>query len=365
MREDIKYMSRAIALADRGGGFVHPNPLVGAVLVKDGCVIGEGWHERYGEAHAEVNAFRSCVENTRGATLYVTLEPCCHQGKTPPCTGEIIARGVARVVVALADPNPLVAGQGIACLRAAGIVVEVGARAAAAREQNRVFLKYITTRRPWVTLKTAMTLDGKIATRTGDSRWITGPAARVLVHEERSRHMAVVTGIGTVLADDPMLDVRLPGREARQPVRVVVDSCARLPLDSRLARSAGEQPVLLMHVPGAPAERLEALRAAGVSCHACLGNEGRVEIVDLCRRLGEMGMDSLLLEAGGELNHAFLAARQVDEVMAFVAPLIVGGAGAKTPVGGAGVARLSEALSCTGVKVRRVGADILVRGKIK
>ncbi|MDR1274677.1 MAG: bifunctional diaminohydroxyphosphoribosylaminopyrimidine deaminase/5-amino-6-(5-phosphoribosylamino)uracil reductase RibD [Odoribacteraceae bacterium] len=362
--EDLRHMRRAIALADRGGGFVHPNPLVGAVVVKEGRVIGEGWHERYGEAHAERNALAACGEDPRGATLHVTLEPCCHHGKTPPCTDAIIAAGIARVVVALEDPNPLVAGKGIERLRQAGIAVETGVRASEAREQNRVFLKYITTRRPWVTLKTAMTLDGKIATRAGDSRWITGEAAREMVHEARSRHMAVVAGIGTVLADDPLLNARLPGREARQPARVIVDSRARLPLESRIVQTARLYATLLMHAPDAPGERLEALRAAGVVCRTCAGMDGRVDVTDLCRQLGEAGIDSLLLEGGSELNHSFLSARQVDEVLAFIAPKIVGGAGAKSPVGGAGVERMRDALELVDVQVSRVGEDILIKGKI-
>ncbi|MDR0766703.1 MAG: bifunctional diaminohydroxyphosphoribosylaminopyrimidine deaminase/5-amino-6-(5-phosphoribosylamino)uracil reductase RibD [Odoribacteraceae bacterium] len=358
----MTYMLRALELAARGEGFVQPNPLVGAVLERDGRVIGEGWHERHGEAHAEVNAFRSVGGDASGATLYVTLEPCCHHGKTPPCTREIVARGVTRVVVAIEDPNPLVAGRGIAELRAAGITVDVGTGAAMAREQNRVFLKYIATGRPWVTLKTAMTLDGKIATRSGESRWITGEEARRRVHEERARHAAVVTGIGTVLADDPLLDARLPG--ARQPARVVVDSLARLPADGRLARSVGRSPVWLLHAPGAPAARVEALHAAGVTCRACAGDGARVDVADACRRLGEAGLASLLLEGGGELNYSFLAAGQVDEVMAFVAPRIVGGAGAASPVGGAGFGRLSDALELSGVSVERAGADVMIRGKL-
>jgi diaminohydroxyphosphoribosylaminopyrimidine deaminase/5-amino-6-(5-phosphoribosylamino)uracil reductase len=364
-QEDIKYMRRALALAGRGGGFVHPNPLVGAVVVKEGRVVGEGWHERHGEAHAERNALRACAGETAGATLYVTLEPCCHQGKTPPCTGAIIASGVTRVVVALEDPNPLVAGKGIELLRAAGIAVEVGLEASAAREQNRVFLKYITTRRPWVILKTAMTLDGKIATRSGDSRWITGEEAREMVHELRSACMAVVAGIGTVLADDPMLNARPAGRAACQPARVVVDSSARLPLESRLAQTAREFPTIVMHLPGAPAARLEALRAAGVETRACGERDGRVEIDDMCRRLGESGIDSLLLEGGGELNHAFLAARQVDEVIAFVAPRIFGGATARTPVGGPGVERASEAIELLSLETGMAGRDVVIRGKLK
>ena len=218
-QEDIEYMRRAIELAERGVGFTNPNPVVGAVIVKSGKVIGEGWHERYGEWHAERNAFKSCMRNTRGATMYVTLEPCCHHGKTPPCTEAIIEHEIARVVIGMEDPNPLVGGKGIASLRAAGIEVECGVEEEALREQNRVFLKYITTKRPWVAMKTAMTLDGKIATRTGDSKWITGTEARAYVHELRHRFMAVLVGIGTAVADNPLLNCRIEGRGVRQPIR--------------------------------------------------------------------------------------------------------------------------------------------------
>ena len=218
-------MNRARILADRGRGWVNPNPLVGAVIVKDGRIIGEGWHERYGGLHAERNAFKQCTEDPAGATLYVTLEPCCHYGKTPPCTEAVIENRIARVVVGLLDPNPLVAGKGIEMLRKAGIVVETGVEEEKLREQNRVFLKYITTRRPWIVMKTAMTLDGKIAAYTGDSHWVTGEESRKKVQEMRSVLMGIMVGSGTVKADDPLLNCRLKG-EVRQPVRIIVDSTA-------------------------------------------------------------------------------------------------------------------------------------------
>ena len=224
--KDIEYMNRAIALARKGTGWVNPNPLVGAVLVKDGRIIGEGWHERCGGLHAERNAFRNCRESAEGATLYVTLEPCCHYGKTPPCTEAVIENRIARVVVGLTDPNPLVAGKGIAQLRAAGIEVVAGVEEAAIRDLNRVFLKYITTGLPWVVLKTAMTLDGKIAAYTGDSKWVTGEAARHRVQEMRSEHMAIMAGIGTVRADDPLLNCRLEG-DVRQPSGWIRNWCVQ------------------------------------------------------------------------------------------------------------------------------------------
>lgn len=358
---DIEYMRRAIELADRGKGFTNPNPLVGAVVVKDGRIIGEGWHERYGQWHAERNALRNCVEDPRGATMYVTLEPCCHYGKTPPCTEAVIERGIARVVVGMKDPNPLVAGKGIARLREARIEVECGVEEDVLREQNRIFLKYIQTRMPWVVMKTAMTLDGKIATRTGDSRWVTGEAARAVGHELRHRLMGIAVGIGTALADNPMLTCRIEGREVRQPVRVVVDSQARLPLDSRLAATARECRTVVAHTRLAPIERLAALSAVGVEAWACEEREGMVDPQSLLRLLGERGIDSVLLEGGGNLNFSFLRQGLVDEIYAFVAPKIVGGADAKTPVEGRGVDRMADALAFRLRETRQVGEDVLLR----
>ena len=358
---DIEYMRRAIELADRGLGFTNPNPLVGAVIVKDGRIIGEGWHERYGQWHAERNALRNCVGDPRGATMYVTLEPCCHHGKTPPCAEALVESGLARVVVGMKDPNPLVAGKGIARLREAGIEVECGLEEETLREQNRVFLKYIQTRRPWVVMKTAMTLDGKIATRAGDSRWVTGEAARTEGHELRSRLMAIMVGIGTALADNPLLTCRIEGREVRQPVRVVVDSQARLPLDSRLVATAGECRTIVAHTRFASAGRLKALAAAGVKAWLCEDREGLVDVESLSRLLGERGVDSVLLEGGGNLNFSFLRQGLVDELYAFVAPKIVGGADAKTPVEGRGVDRMADALPFRLREMRQVGEDVLLR----
>ena len=276
-QEDIEYMRRAMELAERGVGFTNPNPMVGAVIVKGGKVIGEGWHERCGEWHAERNAFKNCKVSAEGATMYVTLEPCCHYGKTPPCTEAIIEHGIARVVIGMEDPNPLVAGKGIAFLREAGIEVVCGIEEEALREQNRVFLKYISTRLPWVALKAAMTLDGKIATRTGDSKWITGAEARAYVHELRHRFMAILVGIGTAVADDPLLNCRIEGRGVRQPIRVVVDSNARLSLESQLVQTAEEYRTIVAYTRFAPEERVKALREAGVEMLLCEEKEGLVD----------------------------------------------------------------------------------------
>ena len=364
-QEDIEYMRRAMELAERGVGFTNPNPMVGAVIVKGGKVIGEGWHERCGEWHAERNAFKNCTVPAEGATMYVMLEPCCHYGKTPPCTEAIIEHGIARVVVGMEDPNPLVAGKGIALLREAGIEVVCGVEEEALREQNRVFLKYISTKLPWVAMKTAMTLDGKIATRTGDSKWITGAEARAYVHELRHRFMAIVVGIGTAVADDPLLNCRIEGRGVRQPIRVVVDSNARLSLDSQLVKTAGEYRTIVAHTRFAPEESVKALREAGVEMLLCKEKEGLVDVRNLLELLGQSGIDSILLEGGGSLNYTFLAEGLADELYAFIAPKIVGGMNAKTPVEGAGMEKMADAINLELENVLNIGHDVLLKLKVK
>ena len=364
-QEDIEYMRRAIELAERGVGFTNPNPMVGAVIVKGGKVIGEGWHERCGEWHAERNAFRNCTVPAEGATMYVTLEPCCHYGKTPPCTEAIIEHGIARVVVGMEDTNPLVAGKGIALLREAGIEVVCGVEEEALREQNRVFLKYISTKLPWVAMKTAMTLDGKIATRTGDSKWITGAEARAYVHELRHRFMAILVGIGTAVADDPLLNCRIEGRGVRQPIRVVVDSNARLSLDSQLVKTAGEYRTIVAHTCFAPEERVKALREIGVEMLLCKEKEGLVDVRNLLELLGQSGIDSILLEGGGSLNYTFLSEGLADELYAFIAPKIVGGMNAKTPVEGAGMEKMADAINLELENVLNIGHDVLLKLKVK
>lgn len=364
-KEDLEFMRRAMELAERGAGFTNPNPMVGAVIVKAGKVIGEGWHERYGEWHAERNAFKNCQEDPTGATMYVTLEPCCHHGKTPPCTDAIIEQGIQRVFVGMKDPNPLVAGKGIALLEKAGIEVICGLEEEILREQNSVFLKYILTKRPWVAMKTAMTLDGKIATYSGDSKWVTGGEARLYVHELRHRLMAVMVGIGTVVVDDPLLNCRLEGRDVRQPIRIVVDSNARLALDSQLVKTAGEYRTIVAHTRFAEEEKLKALEAVGVEALPCGEKEGLVDVNDLLGQLGQMGIDSILLEGGGSLNYTFLSGGFVDEVYAFIAPKIVGGMKAKTPVEGIGIERMENAIGLETVDVEKVGQDILIKLKMK
>lgn len=372
-------MRRAIELAKKGGGYVHPNPLVGCVVVKDGEIIAEGYHEKYGEFHAERNALTRCQSETKDASLYVTLEPCCHYGKTPPCTEIIIEKGIKKVFVGILDPNPLVAGKGVKILQDAGIEVEVGLCKDEIRELNKVFLKYITTKRPYVIMKTAMTLDGKIAAYTGDSRWVTNEQSRKLVHELRSEMAAVMVGIGTVLADDPMLNVRLEGKH-HQPVRIVVDSNLRIPVDSQLVKTAKEYRTIVATTKSLadfaddtdfsdrPQEfsslTLTDLADSGVEIIECQSINNHVDINDLMTKLGSMGIDSILLGGGGTLNAAFLEAGCVDEVWAFIAPKIIGGEGAKTPVSGKGIKKMSDAIQLQNIDIQNINGDILIKGKI-
>ena len=356
-------MRRAIELAKKGGGYVHPNPLVGCVVVKDGEIIAEGYHEKYGEFHAERNALLRCQSETKDASLYVTLEPCCHYGKTPPCTEIIIEKGIKKVFVGILDPNPLVAGKGVKILQDAGIEVEVGLCDDEIREMNKVFLKYITTKRPYVIMKTAMTLDGKIAAYTGDSRWVTNEQSRKLVHELRSEMAAVMVGIGTVLADDPMLNVRLEG-EHHQPIRIVVDSNLRIPIDSQLVKTAKEYRTIVATTVSDNCRDARPCVSTGIELIQCKSNNGHVDINDLITKLGAMGIDSLLLEGGGTLNAAFLEAGCVDEVWAFIAPKIIGGESAKTPVSGKGIKKMSDAIQLQNIDIQNINGDILIKGKI-
>jgi len=357
--EDIHYMKMAVSLAGKGAGHVSPNPMVGAVIVKDGRVISRGWHKVFGGLHAETDALASCTESPAGATMYVTLEPCCHYGKQPPCTSAIIKAGISRVVVGMTDPNPIVGGKGISILRKHGIEVSTGLLENEIRYQNRIFLKYITQRRPWTVLKWAMTLDGRIAAASGDSRWVSCEESRHYVHELRGRYMGIMAGIGTVLADNPMLNCRTDGM--RQPVRIIVDSHASLPEDSAIARTAGEYRTVLAHTTDAMRERLEPLHGCGIETVECAATEnGMVNLDDLMSRLGAMGIDSVLVEGGAELDWSLVSAGLADEHYIFVAPKIIGGKAAKGPVGGNGFGKMSDALGLDIESVTTSGEDILI-----
>ena len=356
---DSDYMARALELAARGRGLVEPNPLVGAVVVRDGTIVGEGWHEKYGQAHAEVNALNQAGDAARGSTLYVTLEPCCHFGKTPPCTEAVIGAGVRRVVAAMLDPFPQVAGQGASRLREAGIVVEVGIGEAferLARRLNAPYLKRLRTGRPWVIAKWAMTLDGKIATRTGASKWITGEAARARVHELRARMDAIIVGKGTLLADDPLLTARPPG--PRTATRVVLTATGTgLPTSSRLLETIEVAPVLVVTTP-AGAAQLSGWRERGAEVIGL----SDVEIKSVLTELGRRGMTNVLVEGGAGTLGRFRDAGEIDEVYAFIAPKLFGGFDALTPVGGLGIAVLDDAWSLAEWDVDRLGDDLLIHG---
>ena len=358
-------MRRALALAERGRGRVSPNPLVGCVLVREGEVVGEGWHRRAGEPHAEVEALTAAGERARGATAFVTLEPCNHTGRTPPCTEALIQAGVRRVVVAALDPNPVTDGAGVRRLRDAGLEVEVGLAREEAEAQNEVFRVAQIRRRPFVLYKSAMTLDGKIATRTGRSRWITGEAARQRVQHWRSELDGVAVGINTVLLDDPLLTSRVDG--GRTPVKVVFDSVARTPLTARLFEpdAAGVPArVVLFATEKASPERIAALRERGAEVVVTGEAQGRTEVRTALPALLELGVTSLLLEGGGTLAWAFFEAQAVDRVAWFIGPKLLGGAGA-SPLGGIGVARMEDALGLTDVSTESLDGDLLVTGRVR
>ncbi len=354
---DERFMRIALDLARKGEGETNPNPIVGAVVVKDGHILGEGYHHSLGGPHAEVFALDEAGDAARGATLYVTLEPCSHHGKTPPCTERIIAAKIARVIIACRDPNPLVNGHGIERIRAAGIEVTEGVLEEEARRANEIFFKFITTGRPFVQLKLAESLDGKIATRTGDAKWISGADSRVEVHRLRRRFAAVLVGVGTVVSDDPRLTVRhVAGTD---PLRIVLDGRGRIPLAATLLREEGRTIVVTATMAR---EKEEALLSLGTEVWRPPGNEGNIDLLAFLQRLGEENIDSLLVEGGGETAAAFLEASLVDKVAFFIAPILIGGRDAIPTVGGAGAKQVSEALHLKRVEIERIGEDLLVTG---
>jgi len=362
---DRKYMERALELSKRGIGFTKPNPLVGAVIVKDGKIIGEGYHQYFGGPHAEINAINNAKEDVKGATIYVTLEPCSHYGKTPPCAKAIVESGIAKVVVGMKDPNPLVAGKGIDILEKSGIEVITGILEDDIKKLNEIFIKYITTGLPFCILKTAMTLDGKTATVTGDSKWITGEGSRRYVHELRHKVSAVMVGIGTVLADDPMLTTRLEGVQAVDPVRVIVDTKARIPLAAKVLNLKSEAKTIIAATSKADRDRLDAIKSKGAEVIITPPSDGKVDLGYLCRQLGERGIDSILLEGGSELNYSALEQGIVDKVVLFISPKIVGGNNAKTPVGGKGIPFIKGAIALVKTEILRFNEDFVIEGYLR
>jgi diaminohydroxyphosphoribosylaminopyrimidine deaminase/5-amino-6-(5-phosphoribosylamino)uracil reductase len=368
---DNAHLARAIELAQRGAGATRPNPVVGAVVARDGEVLGEGWHETYGAAHAEVNAIEACgLADLGGATLYVSLEPCCHEGKTPPCTDAILRAGLRRVVVGSDDPTEKASGRGLGILRDEGVevVLASGDLAARARLLNQAFRKHARVGRPWVLFKSAMTLDGKVATRTGDSKWISGEDSRALAHRWRARADAVIVGIGTALADDPQLTARPPGAAdglARQPRRVVFDALGRLPPGSQLVAAAEEVPLTVVVSRAAAHADTEALEAAGVDVLVATGENEPARVRSALDQLGAMGIASALLEGGPHLAGAFLDAGEIDEMRLFLAPLVLGGRSARDPLEGEGAERISEALRALTLDSERVGDDLLISARLR
>lgn len=366
---DQNWMNQAVALARLGSGHVNPNPKVGAVIVKDNRKIGEGYHQRYGAPHAEINAIRSASESCEAATLYVTLEPCFHYGKTPPCVDEIIRQGFKRVVIGMVDPNPKVAGKSIEKLRSNGIEVTLNVLEAQCRELNPGFIKLVETQKPYVLLKSAMTLDGKIATKTGMSQWITCDASRNKVHELRQDFHAIMVGIGTVLSDDPMLNTRIYETPSH-PIRIIVDSKGKLPLDSQIVKTARDYKTILVTTDQIEAEKRDALLRAAIKVEIVNQNNAKgcnpdkVCMAAMMKRLGELNICSILLEGGGTLNDSLLRSGNVDEVLFFIAPKIFGGEAAKSPVSGLGIENISEAIEVVELNYEMSGTDLCIKGKV-
>ena len=356
------YMRIALEEAVRGMGWTNPNPMVGAVIVKDGRIIGKGYHHRCGELHAERNAIADCREDMKGAAIYVTLEPCCHYGKTPPCTEAIIEQGITTVVIGSDDPNPLVAGKGIESLRAHGITVITGVLKEECDALNQIFFHYIRTGRPYVVMKYAMTADGKIATHTGASRWITGEQARFHVQQSRHRYAGIMVGVGTVLSDDPMLNCRFP--EGNSPVRIICDTALRTPPSARVVRTAKEIPTILA-TACEEEEQQKAYREQGCEILWVSKCGNHIDLRELMLKLGERGIDSVLLEGGASLNYSALQAGIVQKVQAYVAPKLFGGVEAKTPVGGIGVDTPDQAFPLKNGQIQVIDGDLLIEWEVE
>lgn len=358
---DQEYMELALKLAEKGEGWTAPNPMVGAVIVKDGRIIGQGWHERYGELHAERNALKACTEPPEGGTIYVTLEPCCHHGKQPPCVDAILSSGIRRVVVGSADPNPLVSGKGMQILRENGVEVTEHVLQKECDRLNEIFFHYIRTGRPFVTMKYAMTMDGKIAAYTGASKWITGEKSRAYVQRQRHRHTAIMVGAGTVLADDPLLTCRM--KDGKNPIRVICDSSLCTPTDAQVVVTAAQVPTILATCCK-DQEKHKTYEALG--CRVLVAGEagGRVELPKLMEMLGQEQIDSILLEGGGTLNWSALKSGIVQKVQAYIAPKLFGGQSAKTPVEGTGVPCPEDAVFLKDSRIICLGEDFLIEGEV-
>ena len=360
--DDVRFMREALDLAKSAEGRTTPDPMVGAVLVKGGRIISMGYHGEVATPHAEAWALQKAGEETNGSILYVTLEPCAHYGNNPPCAGQIVRAGVKEVVVSMKDPNPLVNGRGLAILKKAGIKVRLGLLEEEARQMNEVFIKAITKKTPFVLMKSAITLDGKIATRTGASRWVAGPASLRLAHHLRNLYDSILVGVGTVLIDDPKLNVRLVKR-IKDPIRLVLDSYARTPLKARVL-SPGIRTIIIVS-PHAPKKRVEALRAKGAEILTVPASEGKINLKMLMKELYKMNITSIMVEGGGEVNASFIEAGLFDKAILTLVPKIFGGREAKTCVEGEGVAKPSQAHWLKNIQIERLEEDIIVSGYFK
>ena len=358
---ESQYMKLALQLAEKGCGSVNPNPMVGAVIVKNGKIIGQGYHAYFGGPHAERAALEDCSESPAGATLYVTLEPCCHYGKQPPCTDAILKAGIRHVLVGSSDPNPLVSGKGIETLRKHGVTVTENVMRKECDQLNEVFFHYIKTGRPYVIMKYAMTMDGKIATKTGASKWITAETARLRVQQDRSRYAAIMVGVGTVLKDDPLLTCRLP--ERRSPVRIVCDTHLKTPLTSKLVRTADRYRTIIATCCE-ERSRWEPLTAAGCQLLLLPKSDGHTDLKALIHALGNEKLDSILLEGGGQLNWSALQSGIVNKIHAYVAPKLFGGSGAPSPIGGPGIDTPDAAFRLSTPKVTLLQQDILLESEV-
>lgn len=358
-----EYMRQALAIAAYGAGRTSPNPLVGAIIVRNGRVVGQGWHRKAGTPHAEIHALRQAEALAQGATMYVTLEPCAHYGRTPPCCQAIIDAGIKKVIVATLDPNPLVAGKGLEKLRDAGIEVIVGTLEKEASTLNEVFLKWMTTKVPFVVLKTAMTLDGKTATCIGQSQWITSTASREYVHKMRNIYDSILVGIGTVLADDPSLTTRL-GESGKNPIRIIVDSMARTPLTAKVITDH-LAPTIIAVTANAPVGKVAALKAAGAEVISIKTMDGQVNLRDLFIALGQKNITSVFIEGGATINCSLMKENLIDKMHVFIAPKLIGGQDAATPIGGAGIESLSEACILEQMTCQMIGEDILISAYVK
>jgi diaminohydroxyphosphoribosylaminopyrimidine deaminase/5-amino-6-(5-phosphoribosylamino)uracil reductase len=361
MMDDERWMKRVLRLAEKGKGRTSPNPMVGAVVVKHGSLVGEAYHRRAGEAHAEVLALQRAGGEAQGATLYLNLEPCTHHGRTPPCVPTVIEAGVSQVVIGMEDPNPLVKGRGVASLQTAGLDVRVGILQTECRRLNEAFCKYIVTGKPFVILKVAATLDGKISTRTGNSKWISSEASRHMVHRLRNEIDGVIVGIGTVLKDDPLLTARIRG--GRDPFRIILDSRLRIPDEAAVLRTSPEKTVVAT-TEMAPKDRASRLEEKGVHVLILESKDQRIDLNSLLGKLGEMEMMSLLVEGGSRVNGSFLDEGLVDKVLFFLSPRLIGDCEALGIFGGKGAIQLEEAIPVRDLRIRKVGGDILIEGYV-